>query len=170
MSLELRSAKEYVSLIGDIKHQITGKKLPSTRQMLSVSFYNLREVKLNVSIFHLKRSTEHHFGANDRIVTERTGFFVSPLSPYDESEFLKWSRSCASELIMVFLYKAKKNYLRAVAEELGIAVTEKMIQSQIIKEIMASEHFEEQLVLNILEEEEEKRKEELEGKRKKEAL
>ncbi|GBN58867.1 hypothetical protein AVEN_64704-1 [Araneus ventricosus] len=70
---------------------------------------------------------------------------------------------------MTFLYKAK-NYLRAVAEELGIEVTEKMIKPQIIKAIMESEHFEEQLVLNMLEEEEEKRKEELKGKRRKEAL
>ncbi|GBN26602.1 hypothetical protein AVEN_53919-1 [Araneus ventricosus] len=49
MPRELRSAKEYVFLLGDIKHQITGKKLSSIRQMLSVLFYNLREVKLNVS-------------------------------------------------------------------------------------------------------------------------
>ncbi|GBM95718.1 hypothetical protein AVEN_116124-1 [Araneus ventricosus] len=55
---------------------------------------------------------------------------------------------------MAFLYKAKKTYLRAVAEELGIEVTEKMIKPQIIKAIMASEHFEEQLVSNMLEEEE----------------
>ncbi|GBN57399.1 hypothetical protein AVEN_20398-1 [Araneus ventricosus] len=63
---------------------------------------------------------------------------------------------------MAFLYKAKKTYLRAVAEELGIEVTEKMIKLQIIKAIMASEHFEEQLVSNMLEEEAVKSKEALE--------
>ncbi|GBN29543.1 hypothetical protein AVEN_54980-1 [Araneus ventricosus] len=63
---------------------------------------------------------------------------------------------------MAFLYKAKKTYLRAVAEELGIEVTEQMIKPQIIKAIMASEHFEEQLVSNMLEEEAVKSKEALE--------
>ncbi|GBM57634.1 Gypsy retrotransposon integrase-like protein 1 [Araneus ventricosus] len=63
---------------------------------------------------------------------------------------------------MALLYKAKKTYLRAVAEELGIEATEKMIKPQIIKAIMASEHFEEQLVSNMLEEEEVKSKEALE--------
>ncbi|GBO30621.1 hypothetical protein AVEN_164816-1 [Araneus ventricosus] len=63
---------------------------------------------------------------------------------------------------MAFLYKAKKTYLRAVAEELGIEVTEKMIKPQIIKAIMARKHFEEQLVSNMLEEEEVKSKEALE--------
>ncbi|GBM35335.1 hypothetical protein AVEN_161497-1 [Araneus ventricosus] len=54
---------------------------------------------------------------------------------------------------MAFLYKTKKNYLRAVAEKLSIEVTQKMIKTQIIKAIVASEHFEEQFVLNVLEEE-----------------
>ncbi|GBO01391.1 hypothetical protein AVEN_153778-1 [Araneus ventricosus] len=63
---------------------------------------------------------------------------------------------------MAFLYKAKKTYLRAVAEELGIEVAEKLIKPQIIKAIMASEHFEEQLVSNMLEEEAVKSKEALE--------
>ncbi|GBL72863.1 hypothetical protein AVEN_128060-1 [Araneus ventricosus] len=63
---------------------------------------------------------------------------------------------------MAFLYKAKKTYLRAVAEELGIEATEKMIKPQIIKVIMASEHFEEQLVSNMLEKEEVRSKEALE--------
>ncbi|GBM57954.1 Retrovirus-related Pol polyprotein from transposon 17.6 [Araneus ventricosus] len=63
---------------------------------------------------------------------------------------------------MALLYKAKKAYLRAVADELGIEATEKMIKPQIIKAIMASEHFEEQLVSNMLEEEEVKSKDALE--------
>ncbi|GBL83642.1 hypothetical protein AVEN_201946-1 [Araneus ventricosus] len=73
---------------------------------------------------------------------------------------------------MAFLYKAKKTYLRAVAEELGIEVMEKMIKPQIIKAIMASEHFEEQLVSNMLEEEAVKSKEalEVEEKRRREQM
>ncbi|GBM31208.1 hypothetical protein AVEN_193340-1 [Araneus ventricosus] len=110
-------------------------------------------------IFHLKRTIGHHIVADDSTVTKRTGFFVSPVTPYDKSEFLKWYRSCTSDLVVAFLYKAKKNYLRAVAEELGIEVTEKKVKLKIIETIMASEHFEEQFVLNMMEEEEEMRKE-----------
>ncbi|GBM19977.1 hypothetical protein AVEN_77903-1 [Araneus ventricosus] len=73
---------------------------------------------------------------------------------------------------MAFLYKAKKTYLRAVAVELGIVVMEKMIKPQIIKAIMASEHFEEKLVSNMLEEEKIKSKQalEIEEKRRNEAI
>ena len=47
MSVELRSSKkDNIYLIGNVCHQITGSKLPSNRQVLTVLFYNIREVKL----------------------------------------------------------------------------------------------------------------------------
>lgn len=49
MSVELRSDKQNVFLIGVPSHQINGAKLPSNRQVLAVLFYNIREVKLTVS-------------------------------------------------------------------------------------------------------------------------
>lgn len=49
MSVELRSSKKGVFLIGDVKHQITGSKLPSNGQVLAVLFYNIREVNLSVN-------------------------------------------------------------------------------------------------------------------------
>lgn len=50
MTVELRSLnKDYVYLVGKSKHQITGAKLPSKRQILSVLFFNIRQVKLTVS-------------------------------------------------------------------------------------------------------------------------
>lgn len=49
MSIELRSDKPNIFLIGVPSHQINGAKLPSNRQVLAVLFYNIREVKLNVS-------------------------------------------------------------------------------------------------------------------------
>lgn len=49
MSLELRSNKKSVFLIGEVNHQIKGAKLPSNRQVLAVLFFNIREVKLTVS-------------------------------------------------------------------------------------------------------------------------
>jgi hypothetical protein len=49
MAVELRSTKKDIFLVGDIKHQITGAKLPSNRQVLAVLFYNIREVKLTVT-------------------------------------------------------------------------------------------------------------------------
>lgn len=49
MSVELRSDKQNNFLIGLPSYQINGAKLPSNRQVLSVLFYNIREVKLTVS-------------------------------------------------------------------------------------------------------------------------
>lgn len=49
MSVELRSSKKEIFLIGDVKHQITGSKLPSNGQVLAVLFYNIREVNLSVN-------------------------------------------------------------------------------------------------------------------------
>lgn len=49
MSVELRSSKKEIFLIGDVKHQITGSKLPSNGQVLGVLFYNIREVNLSVN-------------------------------------------------------------------------------------------------------------------------
>ena len=49
MSVELRSAKKTIYLVGAANHQITGAKLPSNRQILAVLFFNIREVKLTVS-------------------------------------------------------------------------------------------------------------------------
>lgn len=49
MSMELRSSKKTTFLVGDLSHQILGSKLPSSRQILPVLFYNIREVKLTVS-------------------------------------------------------------------------------------------------------------------------
>lgn len=49
MSVELRSARKNIFLVGDINHQITGAKLPSNRQVLAVLFFNIREVQLTVS-------------------------------------------------------------------------------------------------------------------------
>lgn len=49
MSVELRSSRTDIFLIGDVKHQITGSKLPSNGQVLSVLFYNIREVNLDVN-------------------------------------------------------------------------------------------------------------------------
>ena len=49
MSVKLRSSKKSVFLIGDVKHQITGSKLPSNGQVLAVLFYNIREVNLTVN-------------------------------------------------------------------------------------------------------------------------
>lgn len=49
MSVELRSDKKEIFLIGDVKHQITGSKLPSNGQVLAVLFYNIREVNLSVN-------------------------------------------------------------------------------------------------------------------------
>lgn len=49
MSVELRSDKQNIFLIGLPSHQINGAKLPSNRQVLTVLFYNIREVKLTVS-------------------------------------------------------------------------------------------------------------------------
>ena len=47
MLMELRSSK-FLFLIRDVKHQITGSKLPSNGQVLAVLFYN-REVNLTVN-------------------------------------------------------------------------------------------------------------------------
>jgi len=41
--------KKGIFLIGDVKHQITGSKLPSNGQVLAVLFYNIREVNLSVN-------------------------------------------------------------------------------------------------------------------------
>lgn len=49
MSVELRSAKKSIFLVGEANHQITGAKLPSNRHVLAVLFFNIREVKLTVS-------------------------------------------------------------------------------------------------------------------------
>lgn len=49
MSVELRSSRKEIFLIGDVKHQITGSKLPSNGQVLAVLFYNIREVNLSVN-------------------------------------------------------------------------------------------------------------------------
>lgn len=49
MSVELRSDKQNIFLVGSPSYQINGAKLPSNRQVLSVLFYNIREVKLTVS-------------------------------------------------------------------------------------------------------------------------
>ncbi|CAG9793804.1 unnamed protein product [Diatraea saccharalis] len=49
MSVELRSSKKEIFLIGDIKYQITGSKLPSNGQVLAVLFYNIREVNLSIN-------------------------------------------------------------------------------------------------------------------------
>lgn len=49
MSVELRSSKKEIFLVGDVKHQITGSKLPSNGQVLAVLFYNIRNVNLSVN-------------------------------------------------------------------------------------------------------------------------
>ena len=49
MSVELRSAKRTIYLVGVANHQITGAKSPSNGQILVVLFFNIREVKLTVS-------------------------------------------------------------------------------------------------------------------------
>ncbi|XP_067621941.1 uncharacterized protein [Eurosta solidaginis] len=49
MSVELRSNKNSIFLVGEINHQITGAKLPSNRQIFGVLFFNIREIKLNIS-------------------------------------------------------------------------------------------------------------------------
>ncbi|CAG9783921.1 unnamed protein product [Diatraea saccharalis] len=49
MSVKLRSDKQNIFLVGLPSNQINGAKLPSNRQVLSVLFYNIREVKLTVS-------------------------------------------------------------------------------------------------------------------------
>ena len=49
MSVELRSAKKTIYLVGAANHQITGVKLPYNRQILAVLFFNIREVKLTAS-------------------------------------------------------------------------------------------------------------------------
>lgn len=49
MSVELRSSKKEIFLIGNVRHQITGSKLPSNGQVLAVLFYNIREVSLSVN-------------------------------------------------------------------------------------------------------------------------
>lgn len=49
MTVELRSNKKNIFLVGDVNFQITGAKLPSNRQVLAVLFFNIREVKLTVS-------------------------------------------------------------------------------------------------------------------------
>lgn len=49
MSVELRSSKKGIFLIGGVIHQIKGSKLPSNGQVLAVLFYNIREVNLTVN-------------------------------------------------------------------------------------------------------------------------
>ena len=49
MSVKLQSSKNSVFLIRDEKHQITGPKFPSNRQVLAVLFYNIRKVNLAVN-------------------------------------------------------------------------------------------------------------------------
>ncbi|GBP74674.1 hypothetical protein EVAR_58940_1 [Eumeta japonica] len=49
MSVELRSDKQNIYLIGLPSHKINGAKLLSNRQVLTALFYNIREVKLTVS-------------------------------------------------------------------------------------------------------------------------
>ncbi|GBL86848.1 hypothetical protein AVEN_96073-1 [Araneus ventricosus] len=48
MAPNLRNGDRNIYLIGSERHQITGCKLPSNRQVLSVLFYNLHEVKLSI--------------------------------------------------------------------------------------------------------------------------
>ncbi|GBM12833.1 hypothetical protein AVEN_247602-1 [Araneus ventricosus] len=48
MASTLRSGDRNIYLIDSERHQITGCKLPSNRQVLSVIFYNLHEVKLSI--------------------------------------------------------------------------------------------------------------------------
>ncbi|GBN76602.1 hypothetical protein AVEN_207595-1 [Araneus ventricosus] len=48
MASNLRSGDRNIYLIGSERHQITGCKIPSNRQVLSVLFYNLHEVKLSI--------------------------------------------------------------------------------------------------------------------------
>ncbi|GBN46551.1 hypothetical protein AVEN_271313-1 [Araneus ventricosus] len=48
MASNLRSCDRNIYLIGSERHQITGCKLPSNRQVLSVLFYDLHEVKLSI--------------------------------------------------------------------------------------------------------------------------
>ncbi|GBO15088.1 hypothetical protein AVEN_63368-1 [Araneus ventricosus] len=48
MASNLRSGDRNIYLIGSERHQITGCKLPSNRQVLSMLFYNLHEVKLSI--------------------------------------------------------------------------------------------------------------------------
>ena len=49
MSVEFCSSKKSIFLLGDVKHQITGSKLPSNGQVLAVLFYNIREVNLAIN-------------------------------------------------------------------------------------------------------------------------
>ncbi|GBN80676.1 hypothetical protein AVEN_178285-1 [Araneus ventricosus] len=48
MASNLRSGDRNIYLIGSERHQITGCKLLSNRQVLSALFYNLHEVKLSI--------------------------------------------------------------------------------------------------------------------------
>ncbi|GBN89290.1 hypothetical protein AVEN_260438-1 [Araneus ventricosus] len=48
MASNLRSGDRNIYLIGSERHQITGCKLSSNRQVLSGLFYNLHEVKLSI--------------------------------------------------------------------------------------------------------------------------
>jgi hypothetical protein len=41
-------SRQQIYLVGTMKNQITGSKLPSKRNCLSVLFYNMRFVKLNL--------------------------------------------------------------------------------------------------------------------------
>ena len=49
MSVELQSAKKTIYLVRAANHQIMAAKLPSNRQILAALFFNIQEVKLNVS-------------------------------------------------------------------------------------------------------------------------
>ncbi|GBM63821.1 hypothetical protein AVEN_262707-1 [Araneus ventricosus] len=46
---DMSVAEHTAAANGDIKHQITGSKLPSNGQVLAVLFYNIREVNLTVN-------------------------------------------------------------------------------------------------------------------------
>ena len=49
MAMESQSSKNIIFLIGEIKHKLTGSKLPSNGEVLSVFFYYLRKKNFNIS-------------------------------------------------------------------------------------------------------------------------
>ena len=49
MAVELRSSKNGIFLIGNLKHQVTASKLLSNEQILAVLLNNIREVNLTVN-------------------------------------------------------------------------------------------------------------------------
>lgn len=45
MSVELKSSKKDICLVGEVNHYITGAKLPSNRQVLAVLFFRFAKLE-----------------------------------------------------------------------------------------------------------------------------